>query len=111
MAGKPYAVRLAIGLRAPRNRIRGRELAGVVEAVRAGVTTLRPGDEVLGMGEGTFAEYATAKATKLTPTPAGLAPEQAGASSCSPSSSRRAGSRPPSTAPSRSRRRPRPSRT
>jgi NADPH:quinone reductase-like Zn-dependent oxidoreductase len=77
MAGKPYAVRLAIGLRSPRNRIRGRELAGVVEAVGADVTTLRPGDEVFGMGEGTFAEYAAAKATKLAPAPAGLRPERA----------------------------------
>jgi NADPH:quinone reductase-like Zn-dependent oxidoreductase len=77
MAGKPYAVRLAIGLRAPRKRIRGREFAGVVEAVGADVTTLRPGDEVFGMGEGTFAEYVAAKATKLAPTPADLSPEQA----------------------------------
>ena len=77
MAGKPYAVRLAIGMRAPRSRIRGRELAGVIEAVGADVTTLRPGDEVFGIGEGTFAEYAPAKATKLAPRPAGLTAEQA----------------------------------
>src|SRR5215213_2070023 len=77
MAGKPYAVRLAIGLRAPRNRIRGRELAGVVEAVGAEVTSFRPGDAVYGIGEGSFAEYAPAKATKLAPTPAGLSAEQA----------------------------------
>ena len=72
MAGKPYAVRPVMGLKAPKNRIRGREFAGVVEAVGADVTTLRPGDEVYGMGEGTFAEYAAAKATKLAPRPSGL---------------------------------------
>jgi NADPH:quinone reductase-like Zn-dependent oxidoreductase len=77
MAGKPYAVRLAIGLRRPRNPVRGRELAGRVEAVGADVTTVRPGDEVYGMGEGTFAEYAVAKASKLSPRPAGLTAEQA----------------------------------
>ena len=77
MAGKPYVVRLAMGLRGPRNPVRGRELAGRVEAVGADVTTVRPGDEVYGMGEGTFAEYAAAKAAKLSPRPAGLTAEQA----------------------------------
>jgi NADPH:quinone reductase-like Zn-dependent oxidoreductase len=77
MAGKPYAARLAFGLRAPRDRVRGRELAGVVEAVGAEVTTVRPGDEVFGVGEGSFAEYARARAGKLAPRPAGLTPEQA----------------------------------
>jgi NADPH:quinone reductase-like Zn-dependent oxidoreductase len=77
MAGKPYAVRLAIGLRRPRNPVRGRELAGRVEAVGAEVATLRPGDEVYGMGEGTFAEYVVAKPAKLSRRPAGLTAEQA----------------------------------
>jgi NADPH:quinone reductase-like Zn-dependent oxidoreductase len=77
MAGKPYAVRLVMGLTAPKNRIRGRELAGVVEAVGADVTTLRAGDEVFGIGEGTFAEFAPAKATKLAPKPSRLSAEQA----------------------------------
>src|SRR5688572_22912186 len=77
MAGKPYAVRLVMGMKAPKNRIRGRELAGVVEAVGADVTTLRVGDEVFGIGEGTFAEFAPAKATKLAPRPAGLSAGQA----------------------------------
>src|SRR5262245_54257626 len=33
MEGVPYAVRLAMGLRRPRNPVRGLELAGVVEEV------------------------------------------------------------------------------
>ncbi len=77
MAGKPYAVRLAMGLRAPRNPVRGRELAGVIEAAGTDVTAFRPGDEVFGIGEGTFAEYAPAKASKLAPRPSGLGAEKA----------------------------------
>jgi NADPH:quinone reductase-like Zn-dependent oxidoreductase len=80
MAGLPYPVRIAgFGLRAPKDRVRGRELAGRVEAVGADVTTVRPGDEVFGIGEGTFAEYARAAATKLAPKPARLSFVQAAA--------------------------------
>ncbi len=83
MAGKPYAARLAFGLRAPRNPVRGREFAGRVEAVGDGVTTLRPGDEVLGIGAGTFAEYAVASEKKVVPRPAALTAVQAAALSIS----------------------------
>src|SRR5829696_2817124 len=79
MAGKPYAARLAFGLRTPSNPVRGREFAGRVEAVGDGVTAVRPGDEVFGMGEGTFAEYAVAKEKKVAPRPADLTPVQAAA--------------------------------
>jgi NADPH:quinone reductase-like Zn-dependent oxidoreductase len=73
MAGLPYPVRLAgYGVRAPRTPTRGRELAGRVEAVGAGVTAWQPGDEVFGIGEGCFAEYACARADRLAPAPAGL---------------------------------------
>src|SRR3977135_953366 len=59
MTGLPYPIRLAgYGVRAPRGRGRGRGVAGRVEAVGPNVSTLRPGDEVFGIGEGTFAEYA-----------------------------------------------------
>jgi NADPH:quinone reductase-like Zn-dependent oxidoreductase len=51
----------------------------VVEAVGAEVTTVAPGDRVYGMGEGTFAEYARARAAKLAPMPAGSTAEQAAA--------------------------------
>jgi NADPH:quinone reductase-like Zn-dependent oxidoreductase len=83
MAGKPYAARLAFGLRAPSNPVRGREFAGRVEAIGADVTTVRPGDEVFGMGEGTFAEYAVATEKKVAPRPAGLSSVQAAALSIS----------------------------
>jgi len=84
MAGLPYPVRLAgYGVRAPKTRVRGREVAGRVEAVGENVTTLRVGDEVFGVGEGCFAEYACARADKLSPKPHNLTVEQAAACSVS----------------------------
>lgn len=84
MAGMPYLVRLmGYGLRAPNNRVPGREVAGVVEAVGANVTTLRPGEEVFGVAEGSFAEYARARADKLAPKPNGLTFVQAAATTIS----------------------------
>lgn len=79
MTGLAYAVRLGFGLRAPRDRVRGRELAGRVEAVGKNVTRFRPGDEVFGIGEGTFAAYACAHERKLARKPANLTFEQAAA--------------------------------
>jgi NADPH:quinone reductase-like Zn-dependent oxidoreductase len=79
MAGLPYAVRLGFGVRRPRNRVPGLDLAGVVEAVGRGVTRFAPGDQVFGTGTGTFAEFAVAPAAKLSRTPSGLSFEQAAA--------------------------------
>ncbi|OKK16101.1 NADPH:quinone reductase [Streptomyces sp. CB00455] len=80
MAGKPYAIRAAgFGLRTPKRRVRGMDVAGRVEAVGPGVTRLRPGDEVYGTCAGSFAEYACAKEDELAPRPARLTPEQAAA--------------------------------
>lgn len=72
MEGIPYAVRLVSGLRRPRNPVRGLELAGVVEAVGAEVTVFAPGDEVFGIGDGSFAEYARTSQTKLVHKPSNL---------------------------------------
>jgi NADPH:quinone reductase-like Zn-dependent oxidoreductase len=78
--GVPYIVRAAFGLRRPRNRVRGTDLAGTVEAVGRNVTRLRAGDEVFGRGaSGTFAEYAAAPAQHLVPKPANSTFEQAAA--------------------------------
>lgn len=80
MAGLPYPVRLSgLGVRAPKKRVRGREVAGRVEAVGKDVRALQVGDEVFGVGEGCFAEYATASADKLAPKPTNLTNEQAAA--------------------------------
>ncbi|MFE6911995.1 NAD(P)-dependent alcohol dehydrogenase [Streptomyces erythrochromogenes] len=77
MSGLPYALRPVFGLRAPRVRIPGMDLAGVVEAVGPDVTRVRPGDEVYGSGKGAFAEYACAKEDSLAPKPARLGFEEA----------------------------------
>ena len=68
MAGLPYPIRLAgFGLRRPKYANPGRSLAGTVEAVGAGVTGFAPGDEVYGTCNGSFAEYATARADQWPP--------------------------------------------
>ena len=50
----------------------GAELAGAVEAVGAGVTGFAPGDRVMAMCRGAFAEYALADAARTLPVPAGV---------------------------------------
>ena len=78
MTGLPYPIRLAgYGLRAPNNPVIGSDVAGVVEAVGKNVRRLQPGDEVFGIGKGTFAEYAGAPQDKLVPKPENLTFEQA----------------------------------
>ena len=80
MTGKPYLMRIAgFGLRAPKNPVLGRELAGTVEAIGSGVTRFRPGDQVFGIGEGSFAEYVVAREDRLAPKPQNLSLEQASA--------------------------------
>ncbi len=78
MTGLPYPVRLAgYGLRVPSNPVIGMDLAGVVEVVGKNVTRFQPGDEVFGLGKGSFAEYSRAPENKLAPKPANLSLEQA----------------------------------
>jgi NADPH:quinone reductase-like Zn-dependent oxidoreductase len=72
MTGKPYAVRLATGLRRPRNPVSGRDVAGTVVETGPGVSRFAPGDEVYGVAPGSFAEYAVADQDKLAPKPSGL---------------------------------------
>jgi NADPH:quinone reductase-like Zn-dependent oxidoreductase len=62
MRGLPYLLRPQAGLRRPKDGGLGADMAGVVEAVGAGVTTFAPGDEVFGSiaGLGTLAEYVAA---------------------------------------------------
>jgi NADPH:quinone reductase-like Zn-dependent oxidoreductase len=77
MTGRPYVARVALGLRKPRNPVRGWDGAGRVEAVGAKVTDFKPGDEVFGNCDGSFAEYARAKAERLVLKPANITFEQA----------------------------------
>jgi NADPH:quinone reductase-like Zn-dependent oxidoreductase len=79
-AGLPYPIRLAgYGLRAPKTRVRGGDLAGTVAEVGANVTTFSVGDSVYGFGQGTFAEYTLARPDKLAHKPRNLTDEQAAA--------------------------------
>jgi NADPH:quinone reductase-like Zn-dependent oxidoreductase len=79
MAGLPYPARLACGIRAPKTRVRGREVAGRVVAAGAAVTALHVGDEVFGIADGSFAQYASARPGRLAAKPANLTFAQAAA--------------------------------
>lgn len=80
MTGLPYPVRIAgYGLRAPKTRVRGGDLAGRVAAIGKDVTAFQVGDEVYGFGQGTFAEFAVATPGKLARKPSTLTFEQAAA--------------------------------
>ncbi len=80
MTGQPYLVRaMGFGLRAPRVAVRGRDVAGRVEAVGSKVSQLKPGDDVFGTAEGSFAEYVCAREDRLALKPARLTFEQAAA--------------------------------
>jgi NADPH:quinone reductase-like Zn-dependent oxidoreductase len=78
MTGLPYPIRLAgFGFRAPKNPVIGSDVAGVVEAVGREVSRFKPGDEVFGIGKGSYAEYVCARGDKLAPKPENLTFEQA----------------------------------
>jgi NADPH:quinone reductase-like Zn-dependent oxidoreductase len=86
VTGRPYVLRLmGAGLRRPKNRIPGTDVAGEVAAVGASVTRFRAGDEVFGettMGHqwvngGAFAEYVAAPHDALARKPGNVTFEQA----------------------------------
>ena len=79
LTGRPWLVRAAAGIRAPRHTVPGRALAGRVEAVGAQATRFRPGEEVYAEGLGAFAEYAVVPERMLARKPANLTFEQAAA--------------------------------
>lgn len=83
LQGTPFVARIFSGLRTPKVRIIGCDIAGRVEAVGGDVTAFRPGDEVYGdlcgSGFGAFAEYACAPEAGLAHKPASMSFEQAAA--------------------------------
>ena len=79
MTGLPMFARLMPDFRKMWPRPRGRDVAGVVDAVGANVTHVAPGDEVMGIAEGSFAELAVGKAELVVPKPARLSFEEAAA--------------------------------
>ncbi|MEY9889680.1 NADPH:quinone reductase-like Zn-dependent oxidoreductase [Catenulispora sp. MAP5-51] len=77
MTGQPYAVRLGLGLRGPRDRVAGMDVAGTVVEVGAAVTRFAVGDDVFGTARGSFAELAAARQNTLALKPATLSYEEA----------------------------------
>ena len=86
VTGQPYILRLTgSGLREPKQRIPGTDIAGVVEALGKNVTRFKIGDEVFGetikgmqwVNGGAFAEYAAVAEEGLAHKPAGVSFEQA----------------------------------
>ena len=73
----PQLIGKLVGM--PSSRVRGGDMAGHVEAAGRNVTRFKPGDEVFGVGIGSFAEYATAFEDRLAPKPRTLTFEQAAA--------------------------------
>ncbi len=74
LTGRPAYARIG-GLRRPARPVLGSDVAGVVEAVGAGVTAFAPGDEIyadnLGL-KGGFGELTVVPAEAAAPKPAGL---------------------------------------
>ena len=82
ITGRPWAGRFATGLRAPKARIPGIDMAGEVEAAGAGTTRFDPGDRVMAdlfdVGSGAWAEYVAVPEAALTPIPDDVSFEAAG---------------------------------
>lgn len=83
LRGTPLPFRLVAGLRKPRFKTIGNDIAGRVEAVGRQVTRFRPGDHVFGelsrCGFGAYAEFAVAPDKALALKPANLSFEEAAA--------------------------------
>ncbi|MEU4692333.1 NAD(P)-dependent alcohol dehydrogenase [Actinoplanes sp. NPDC023714] len=82
MRGDPRFARLTFGVRRPSAAIRGRDFAGVVEAVGPDVTRFRAGDEVFGdtvHAGGALAEYVAVSQDRVAIRPAALTWEETAA--------------------------------
>lgn len=83
MRGEPRIARLMdrsiFGRTGPRQRIRGRDFAGTIEALGPGVTGWQVGDAVLGEDDATLAEYAAVPTGCLVRKPDALSFEAAAA--------------------------------
>jgi NADPH:quinone reductase-like Zn-dependent oxidoreductase len=78
MRGVPLISRIP-GLRTPKDKRMGADLAGQVEAVGRNVTQFKAGDEVFGVARGALAEYVCALEDKLALKPANSSFEDAAA--------------------------------
>src|ERR1051326_3805560 len=77
--GTPKIMRLGVGLRKPKETRLGVDYAGTVEAVGKNVTQFKPGDEVFGGRDGSFAQYVCVRQDRLIALkPANITSEEAG---------------------------------
>ena len=75
MTGKPYLIRLITGLRKPKSRQFGQNLAGKIVSIGKNVSAFKCGDSVfgqVGLAGGTFAEYVCVPETALATMPVNL---------------------------------------
>jgi NADPH:quinone reductase-like Zn-dependent oxidoreductase len=80
MRGEPIVARPQLGgLRKPKATRLGVDMAGEVVEVGRNVREFRTGDEVFGVCQGAFAEYATARESSLARKPGNVTFEEAGA--------------------------------
>ncbi len=83
LRGKPFLMRMSIGLFKPKYKILGADIAGTVEAVGSKVKQFQPGDKVFGdiseCGWGGYAQYACAEEDALVVKPSNLTFEEAAA--------------------------------
>jgi NADPH:quinone reductase-like Zn-dependent oxidoreductase len=77
MRGTPAFLRLFAGLRAPKNKQLGVDVAGTVEAVGRDVKQFKPGDAVFGACNGAFAEYARVAESAIVKKPESVTFEEA----------------------------------
>jgi NADPH:quinone reductase-like Zn-dependent oxidoreductase len=77
LRGVPFIIPILEAIGAPKHRVRGVDLAGRVTAVGKNVTRFKPGDEVFGGADGSFAEFTVTTEKRLAPKPAGITFEQA----------------------------------
>src|SRR5918995_2599164 len=75
--GVPFFIPILDAMSASKHRLRGVDLAGRVTAVGKNVTRFKPGDEVLGGADGSFAEFTVTTEERLAQKPAGITFEQA----------------------------------
>ena len=79
MSGLPYIARPVYGLLRPKHAVRGTDVAGTVVAVGTAVTRFKPGDEVFGSADGSYADFAAAAEDELAAKPTNLNWDQAAA--------------------------------
>ena len=81
--GEPFMIRFTLGLRAPKYKTPGKDVAGEVEAVGANVKEFKVGDAVFGdlseCGWGAFAEYVSVPENAIVHKPANSSFEEAAA--------------------------------